>query len=242
MTLPGAAPARTAPAGESDHDGVIGTFGIGFLGVVVLPGLPTTNLGATGLPVGCAGTDGINCSFSPVGGNVGVGTVPAPVIGARYWISDLLGIDAGLGVGIYTLGGSQPGGNLNRPSYNAFVLHGGVPLALASSGHFAFEVIPEMNIGFTNWSQDVQGGPSVSGNGFHFDIGARAGAEIQFGFIGIPKLALQGTVGLRFLTESTKFDAGPAGTFKLSQTGIATTVQGDPWNIFTGNITALYYF
>jgi hypothetical protein len=214
---------------------------------VQLPGLPTnlvvTN-GGSGLPVGCVGGSEPCAGGGGAGNIVASGTVAAPVIGARYWISELIGIDAGIGLGIYTLGGSQPAaaGPVNRPSYNAFVLHGGVPLALASSGHFAFEVIPEMNIGFSNWSQDVQNNPSLSGSGFHFDIGARAGAEIQFGFIGIPKLALQGTIGLKFLTESTKFDPGQGGAFKQSQTGIATTVNGNPWDIFTGNIAALYYF
>jgi len=234
MTLPGAAPARPAATGDSDHDGVIGTFGIGLLGT-------------TFFPVGCANGGEPGCT-SPIaggpGGGVPIGTapVPAPIIGARYWINEMIGIDAGIGLGIFSLGGSAPGGNVNRPNYNAFALHGGVPLALASSGHFAFEVIPEMNIGFSNWSLDVTGAPSQSGSGFHFDVGARAGAEIQFGFIGIPKLALQGTVGLSFFTESTKFDPGAGGAYKLSQTGISTTVQGNPWDIFRASIAALYYF
>src|SRR5206468_735046 len=108
-------------------------------------------------------------------------------------------IDAGLGMAINSLSGTNPGGDVARPSSTAFIIHGGVPLALASAGHFTFEVIPEMNLGFSSYSLD--GG--ASGSGLHFDIGARAGAEIHFGFIGIPKLSLLGTIGLAFTLENS---------------------------------------
>lgn len=80
-----------------------------------------------------------------------------------------------------------------------------------------------------------------------FDLGARIGTEIQFGFIGIPELALQASVGLNF-QHSVWHASNPAkGTTKdaaASQTSteFGTTVQSDPWAIFTNNIAAIYYF
>jgi hypothetical protein len=226
MTLPAADPpprAQVAP-GNSEHDQVVGTLAIGYLG-------------RRSMVVGCdPGTEGTQTGEACGGGNRQ--NLNLPVIGIRYWISDLIGIDAGLGMAINSLSGSNPGGTIARPTSTAFMIHGGVPLALASAGHFAFEVIPEMNLGFSSFS--VDGG--ASGSGLHFDIGARAGAEIQFGFIGIPKLSLLGTIGLAFALEQSKSTAPGGGATQRSEISFATSVQDNPWNIFTSNVAALYYF
>jgi hypothetical protein len=226
MTLPAAEPparARAAP-GDSEHDQVIGTLAIGYLGrrTMVVGCDPGSEATQAGEACGAGNRQNLN----------------VPVIGIRYWISDLIGIDAGLGVAINSLSGSNPPGDINRPSSTAFLIHGGVPLALASSGHFVFEVIPEMNLGFSSYS--LTGG--ASGSGLHFDIGARAGAEIHFGFIGLPKLSLQGTIGLAFALESSKSTAAGGGNTNRDEISFATSVQDNPWNIFTSNVAALYYF
>jgi hypothetical protein len=223
MTLPGTAPAARAAAGDSDHDQVVGTLGIGYLG-------------RRSMFVGSQGAAG------------GVGLeVNAPVIGVRYWIDEMIGIDVGLGMGINGSSLNVAGVDQPTPGSTAFIIHGGVPLALASSGHFTFQVIPELNLGLASWSLDrAQGAPGFSGSGFHFDVGARAGAEIHFGFIGLPKLSLQGTVGLALAMDSTKLeDKAPApqgNTSKASTLAFGTSVQDNPWNIFTSNVAALYYF
>jgi hypothetical protein len=88
----------------------------------------------------------------------------------------------------------------------------------------------------------------VSHSGLHFDIGARAGAEIHFGFMGIPQLSLQGTVGLAFAmdkgstTDSTT--AAPFGDVETShsRTSLQTSAGTNPWAIFTNGIAAFYYF
>ncbi|MEO8903208.1 MAG: hypothetical protein ABI488_13850, partial [Polyangiaceae bacterium] len=102
MTLPGATP---DPAADSaDHASVVGHFAVGYLG---RRGMVTD----IGMP-------------EPV-------SVDAPVIGARYWLDPMIGIDAGLGMLLSA--GSNKVGNASTDSqgYTVFILHGGVPLALA---------------------------------------------------------------------------------------------------------------
>jgi hypothetical protein len=210
MALPGAAPQAAAVAGASDHDAVVGRLAIGYMG---------RSVAFTGLN--------------------GANPVPVPVIGVRYWLSDMLGIDAGVGFGVSSGSNKDAMGNsADIPSYHAFMLHGGVPLSLASAGHFSFQVVPELNVGLAGSSQTVAGNDS-SVSGFHFDIGAHAGAEIHFGFINVPQLSLQGSIGARMNLDSTSADPGDGGTSRFT---FATTVGDNPWNIFTSNVAALYYF
>ncbi len=237
MTLPGAAPAAAQPArplrpeADSDHDMFVGTLAIGYLGTRTLQ-------------VGCNNPGGPECGNAAPSG-VGTVGLDAPVIGVRYWLTDRFGIDGGLGFRFSGESGSNGGATVNLPSTTAFLIHGGVPIALGAAGHFTFEVIPELNLGFSSWS--VSGAPGVgglSGSGFHFDIGARAGAEIHFGFIGIPQLALQGTLGLLVSHDSISSTNNAPGGAKAdySITSFGTTLQNSPWDIFTSNVAALYYF
>jgi len=140
----------------------------------------------------------------------GGSSTDVPVIGGRYWLRDELGLEAGVGLNF----GSNP-------SRALLGVHAGVPYVLATASHFAFEVIPEADIGFAaQKDQDFS---------FWLHVGARVGAEIQFGFIGIPQLALQGTVGAGMWVTDDEFR-------------LETTAQRSPWDIFTGGVAALYYF
>jgi len=215
MGLPGATPQTTAVAapavgyGGTDHARVVGHLGVGYLGR----------------------------SDIQVGNGGGGATLQAPVIGVRYWMNPRLGLDLGLGLAIQG-GSTQAGGTTtDSPSLWALVLHGGVPLALATGQHYTFEIIPEANIGFGGGSNDAN-----SYRGFLLDLGARAGAEIQFGFIGLPELALQGSVGLLFSTTSASTTPDGGAKSSTSSTSLRTTVYSSPWGIFTNSITALYYF
>lgn len=240
VSLPGAsqpaaaAPAAAATPGTSDHAQMVGRLAVGYFGIATMGA--GTNLAA-----------GSNDTAYLVTG-------PAPVVGVRYWIDPMIGIDAGLGISM--VGGTIDTGVVNTPdvkrnSFTAFLIHGGVPLALASADHFTFEVIPEVNVGFGS-AKDDPNGAATDGerkhSGFHFDLGARIGAEIHFGFIKLPQLSLVGSVGLRFdsdsgsTTDSTP--AAPAADVKSSssRSEFHTTVGSNPWAIFTDNIAALYYF
>jgi|HubBroStandDraft_1064217.scaffolds.fasta_scaffold02967_11 hypothetical protein len=156
--------------------------------------------------------------------------ITAPVVGVRYWLMPKLGLDGGLGIGWLT--GSAP-------SPFAMAFHVGVPLALASSQHFTFIVSPEANLAFAHENIPVPAMANNTADGFLFDMGARVGAEIQFGFIGIPQLALQGTVGLLFTHTETNTNVPGGGATHANN--LTTTVQGSPWAIFTNAIQATYY-
>ena len=213
-----------------DHDKVVGHLAVGWFGIAQLP------IGQVGPGAGGGG-----------GFDVARDNVNAPVIGARYWLNRGIGIDAGLGFG--TAGGSHETVNgpntttVDKASKLGFALHAGVPFALAYGRHYTFEVVPEATVGFTSGTlkSAAPNGPDTSLSGFRLDVGARIGAEIHFGFIGVPELALQGSVGLYIRRESFKVKSDQ-NSASDGTTTFATTVGADPWALFTNSISALYYF
>lgn len=206
---------------------MINHFAVGYLGVSQLP-----------IAAGAATGTGANAT-------VARDNVNAPVIGVRYWLNRGVGLDLGVGLGI-TTGSSQTVGpgtdrSTDSPSRFALAFHGGVPLAFAHGRHYSFTVIPETNIGFTSGTLKVPNGTDIDLSGFRFDLGARVGAEIYFGFIGIPQLSLQGSVGLFLRREAFKAKQGDKSS-SVGETSFATSVQSDPWALFVNNVSAFYYF
>lgn len=228
--------------GITDHEKVVGKFGVMYFGV-------------TEQPIG---------ESNP--GNVlelRKGTVSTPVIGMRYWFQERMGIDVGLGFGLSSTdnstvtAGGQAERNIDGPARLGFMLHGGLPLAFAYGKHYKFLLVPEVNFGYatqTEAAQNVAPGaatpPDIHRSGLRIDAGARVGSEIQFGFIGIPELALQASVGLNFRHQvwSASRDANAAAgvpnpeSNSISDTTFGTTVQSDPWALFVNNVSAIYYF
>ena len=207
----------TPPARVKDHSKVVGSFGASWFGIGQVPI-------ATG-----AGSAKEN--------------VETPVIGARYWFNEMVGIDAG--IGFSTTSGSTKQKPLNgaavstdSPSKTGFLLHAGVPLALATGNHYIFEVVPEANVGFSTGNTGAQ---DASLSGFRIELGARAGAEIQFGFIGLPQLALEASVGLYLRRDSWSTDLNGASA-SGSNFQLATSIVNQPWDIFKGGVAARYYF
>lgn len=234
MKLPGASGASAGP----DHDLFVGSFGVGFLGRRdVSIATPSQVLGGPGTSAD-AGRSSINTQ--------------APVLGIRYWIDPVIGIDAGLGINLTggSISNTDPAINEDIQGFTTFIIHGGVPIALVSEGHFSFQIVPELNVGFsTSTAEDAVPLPTgefadLELRGLHFDVGARAGAEIHFGFIDVPQLALQAGVGLSFSYDQTKAKQETVPSIKRDVTTyeFASSVQGNPWNIFTANVAALYYF
>jgi hypothetical protein len=207
------ASAQAAPAADTgnDHDAVVGHFAVGYFGISNLPV-------GTGTPGGTGGAGGAGVTET---------NIAAPVVGARYWFSPRIGVDAGIG-----FSDSSSGWGIG--------LHGGLPIALATSKHMTFELVPEATVAFAG--NTAGNAPAeITYSGFLLDVGARVGGEIQFGFIGIPQLALQASIGVYL-----KHDAWGASTASQSGSGsstvFTTSVGSDPWGIFTDNISALYYF
>lgn len=230
-----AQPTESAPTptvegqAASDHESMVGRLAVGYLGYV-------------NIPFGALASVDLN---EPAAGSAQYAS--APVIGIRLWLNQGLGIDAGLGV--TTTFGTQkneaPGvsASTNATAPTGLAVHFGVPLALKAAKHYAFELIPETNIGYAQQAIPNQAtNLGTDHSGLHLDIGARAGAEIHFGFIGIPELSLVGSVGLRIDVSQTKTENKANNvTVKDTRTVVHTTVGNDPWDIFMGNISAFYY-
>lgn len=242
-TQTGAQATGSAPSGEkkddgaTDHSKVVGHLGVGYFGV-------------TAQPIGTGNANAVQR-----------GTVQVPVIGMRYWLTERIGVDGGLGLNFFSSASAvKTGGTevtVDGPAVMAFALHAGVPIAFATGKHYKFLAVPELNFGYATQTEEAQNVPAgttapadISRTGLRFDLGARIGTEIQFGFIGIPELALQASVGLNFRRRvwhaSQDGKAGTSVTQDLSSsqgaTDFGTTVQSDPWAIFTNNIAAIYYF
>jgi hypothetical protein len=216
----------------TDHQRFIRRLGVTYFDITDLPIANQT--GAGGVPAPLTSS-----------------TVSAPVIGVRYWLNDLIGIDGGIGLGL--AGGSDQtvangtSTTVSKTGTTGFAIHGGVPIALSEGKHYAFLVIPEMTLGFTSATYKPDAAPGVTGqpnqdlSGFLFDIGARAGAEIYFGFIGLPQLALQASVGLSYRRSVYKWSSNGTSSSDGTNT-FGTQVNADPWAIFKDAVSATYYF
>jgi hypothetical protein len=233
---PATAAARPKDDGVTDHEKVVGKFGVGYFGI-------------TNLPIGEGGVTAVTR-----------GNLAAPVIGMRYWLSEKMGLDIGLGFTFQSIGNrevQQPGGvtvSTDGPAALGAVVHGGLPLAFAYGKHYKFLLVPELNVGLTTRTEKAQNVPpgapvpgDIHRSGFLLDIGARIGSEIQFGFIGIPELALQASVGLLFRRDVARNQQDAAGVVPETSSSVGnnvltTTVQNDPWALFVNNISAIYYF
>lgn len=230
VQTPVATAAKPAPAAEdavSDHEKVVGHVGVGYLGLTTLPLAP-----GNGIPA----------------------TVSAPVIGVRYWLAEKIGLNLGLGFGLTSASTETVNGGNSQtrdaPSVFGMAVHGGVPLVFAHEKHYKFLLVPELNVGFAkatftpNVAPGAPAQPDESHSGFHLDVGARVGAEVHFGFIGVPALSLQATVGAYIRRDQIKVSSEPNGGTVSSSTGVTsfgTSVQSDPWALFANNISAIYY-
>jgi hypothetical protein len=207
--------------GTSDHAAMVGRTAVGFLGIASVP----------------------------VGG--ALAAIAAPVIGVRHWMSERTGLDVGVGFGLERssarfvpdVGDSVP---LARQLGLAVSGHVGLPIAIFHRRHYAFLIIPEADIGFAFASEDPD--PDIDDNelkhlGVVVQPGARFGSEVHFGFIGIPQLSLQASVGVRGRYEWTQSKATASDDrTRNHDISVGTTVQSSPWNIFITNVAALYYF
>ena len=216
----------------SDHSLVVGRLGIGYFGQFDVP---------LGAPL-AAGGEGA--------------PQPAQVIGVRYWMQEKVGLDLGLGWAMRSGSNTADGTSVDRASTLTLALRGGLPISLFDSKHYTFFIEPEIAYGHAGETIKAiapgGGAPTPADTslaGHRFAIGAKAGAEVHFGFIGIPQLSLDATVGLDLDVSggSTKGQrpgaaAGQTVENSYSQLELRTLSFHQPWNIFISNVAAIYYF
>jgi hypothetical protein len=105
----------------------------------------------------------------------------------------------------------------------------------------------------TTPERDVQN--DVSLNAFRLGVGANATAEVQFGFLGIPQLGLQASIGFNLNFQTSSQNTVRTTTRAGEQPRTETTTSNNAFNfgttvgpsysladIITGSISAVYYF
>lgn len=215
-------PPAVDAANQTDHERVIRAYGVGVLGSVRLD-------------------------------NLGANSVTAPMLGLRYWMNEGMGLEFGVGVAHHsgTFSNDIAGqSNVDDPTIWGLAGHAGVPLALFHDKHFTFLVMPEANFGFSTWREaddkNTVGDSGESGRAWLAEVGARAGAEIHFGFIGLPMLSLTGSVGAHVTYRDSLYKSVDAAGNETKQgqytLDVTTANHNDPWALFTNSISALYYF
>ncbi len=213
-----------------DHEKVIKKLAVGYFGVSQIP---LAGVGGTGAGTGLTRNN-----------------VTAPAVGIRYWFADRMGADVGIGLGMQGGSTETVTGTTTTTTDKAtafgFLLHGGFLYVPSYGRHYKFLINPFLNFGRA--TQTVKPGAGAPANtpdtelsGIKFDLGGRVGAEVQFGFIGLPELSLQATIGLAFRREATRLVQGQ-NSASDGTSRFATTVESTPWALFTNNISAFYYF
>lgn len=229
-------PPEPVKAVESDHALVVGHFGFGYFGQY----------------------------DAAIGVTRTTGTVPIQMVGIRRWFSRVR-LDLAIGLGL-TSGSSSTslnGGDTVSTDDASLLAFGGrvaLPVALWVDRHYTVFVGPE--VVYAHAGETIPAPAPVAGAtpqadtshlGDRFTLGVRAGAEVQFGFIGLPRLALDASLGIALDYTSTKSSGTlttptpgvPAGgVFVRKHDGfsVASSTSHQPWNIFITNVAAVYYF
>jgi hypothetical protein len=204
--------------GDTDHSMVVGHLGVGYFGTAstfAAPALATL----TGAPK----------------------PISMPLVGVRYWLQDSLGLDVAIGINHQSGSASSGGTSNDSESWTGVAVYGGLPIVFFTAKHYNFFLEPFISLAHASHTPAAPTTDSDSST--VVQVGGKIGTEISFGFIGIPHLTLDATVGLQINYESdTQSPGGGASDNTLSSTTIGTTLNGEPWNIFTSNINAVYYF
>ena len=248
----------TDTSGPTDHSQVVGRMGLRYFGTTTM-----SVLGGAG--AGLPGYDGTqaNVSVGPPAslmGGASAGNATLHTVGARYWLSSGIALEGGVSIGFSsgsrsTTTPADRGTNTvttDVPNFFGIGLQLGVPVMLAESKHLSINLTPLL--GFHYATSAITTGTDdnaadQSGRSIQFTLGANAAAELQFGFIGIPQLALQAQFGLQLRYASSTLESVPRRSqLSTSSTrndfGLGTTLGpnyslGD---IIGGAISVIYYF
>jgi hypothetical protein len=231
------APAAAADAGvesPTDHAAVVGHWGIGYLGssqVSVLSGRPDESD-----PFPLASVD-------------------LHTLGVRYWMSSRIGLELGAAVGAGLASNSTTTGNTTKtedsPGYMGFEVQAGLPFLLTESRHLAFNVAPFVSYRRASSNLTVTTDGTAVGTKVTdqtLQAGANLTAEWQFGFIGLPELGLQASVGAQVVrhvaTVSLSLNDTVVSEVSSSTTRLGTSVGpgADVAGQLTGHLAAIWYF
>jgi len=185
------------------------------------------------------------------------GAAPIPLtvytVGLRHWTTQPWnrfrnwGVDLGVGLAVARTSVTQPQtGQLvtsDGASVTGFGLHAGLPLAVKHHKHATFEVVPELDLVYAKETipAATAGGDATRYSGWSVRMGARAGFEIFFGFVGLPQLAVEASLGATIRYDSLSSKVGPSD--RSTRTWSVATLRGsEPWSIFSGSVAAMYHF
>ena len=185
------------------------------------------------------------------------GAAPIPLtvytIGLRHWTTQPWsrfrnwGVDVGVGLAVARTSVTQPQtGQLvtsDGAAVTGFGLHAGLPLAVKHHQHATFEVVPELDLVYAKETipAATAGGDDTRYSGWSARLGARAGFEIFFGFVGLPQLAVEASLGATLRYDSLTSKVGPSE--RSTRTWSVATLRGsEPWSIFSGSVAAMYHF
>lgn len=223
----------------TDHEVVIGAWGLGYLGAVQVL-LPLAN------PVGRGDQAGMNPNDK-----LNLRQIIVPTLGLRKWFSKRRGFEAGLGLSfssganLGTYGSTKS--TVDKESIFALSVHSAVPITVVDTRHMAFLIAPEARVAFatSNIAAEFEENapPAAKMRGFTANVGLRAGAELHFGFMGLPRLSLQAGVAL-YVTAQWASASVANQSLSTYDVSIGMGSAGNPWDIFSGfaNLSARYYF
>ncbi len=178
---------------------------------------------------------------------------PTHQVGIRYWFRRKLALE--FAVGGYVQSGS--------PKTFAWSARFALPVALLIEKHLTLYLAP--TVGYGQAAETVRGEkvvspitglertpPDAQHTGLRVTAGARLGAELHFGFLGMQRLSLIAAVGLdASYVRGVSTAAGPATTkdpdpkaveTRATSLGVRTMFSDDPWASFLGNVAIVGYF
>jgi hypothetical protein len=176
LIVPGPIPIADAEPAPSDHDAVVGHWGIEARRLSPGP-YPLTLRPSRGCP---------STATAPC-------TVDLGLIGVRHWINRDLAFNVGVAL---ALGGGKEGVR-TLDSYVGGGPQLGVTLLLGTWRHLAVGASPQLGVFFFK-----PGGGSTTST-VVVDLRAALEGELHFGFVGVPALSVGMATGLGFRYEST---------------------------------------
>ena len=188
----------------------------------------------------------------PVSGGATALPLTVYTVGLRHWnregwgLFKNWGVDAGVGMVVSrsSVTSTSNGTLQTNPgtSVSGLGLHVGLPLAMTHHKHATFELVPQLDLIYASENLPaLSGGDETKYSGFSLRLGARAGFELYFGFVGIPQLAIEASMGASINYDSVSAKVGPIERSTRTW-GFATTRGTEPWSIFTGSVAAMYHF